>query len=168
MPGSKNPDRRRVRVRCSYSVPEIVALLGVHENTVRRWLKNGLESIDGKSPTLVHGAELRRYLDFRARSRKQRCNPDEMYCLSCRSPRLPILGSVHVADLNDKTVRLVGACCTCGGKICRAGSAARLQEYIASFGPLQRRNPSLKGSNIPLLDGDSKERDENGRIQRGK
>ena len=168
MPGRKNPDRRRVRVRRSYSVPEIAALLEVHEHTVRRWLQTGLGSIDGQSPTLIHGAELRRFLDARARGQKQKCRPDEMFCLSCRSPRLPILGSVHIAALNEKTVRLVGACCTCGGKICRAGSASRLQEYRASFGPLQRRTPSLKGSSIPLWDGDSKEQDESGQVQRGK
>lgn len=168
MPGAKNPDRRLVRTRRTYSVHEVAALLEVHVHTVRRWLKNGLGAIDGQIPTLIHGAELRRFLDARARSRKRKCGPDEMYCLSCRAPRLPILGSVHIAHRNEKTVRLVGACCACGGKICRAGSASRLQEYTASFGPLQRRTPSLKGSSIPLLDGDSKEQDGNGQIQRGK
>lgn len=168
MPGAKNPDRRRIRITRTYSVPEVAALLEVHAHTVRRWLKDGLCSIDGQSPTLIHGAELRRHLDVRAKGRKHKCGPDEMYCLSCRAPRLPTLGSVHIADLNEKTVRLVGACCTCGGKICRAGSALRLQEYTSAFGPLQRRTPSLKGSCIPFLDIDSKEQDENGQIQRGK
>lgn len=168
MPGTKKPDRRRIRIRRTYSVPEVAALLEVHVHTVRRWLKNGLGSIDGQNPTLIHGAELRRYLDVRAKGRKHKCGPDEMYCLSCRAPRLPTLGSVNIAALNEKTVRLVGTCCTCGGKICRAGSASRLQEYTASFGPLQRRTPSLKGCSIPLLDGDSKEQDVNGQIQRGK
>jgi hypothetical protein len=168
MPGTKNPDRRRIRIRRTYSVPEVAALLEVHVHTVRRWLKSGLSSIDGQSPTLIHGAELRRYLDARAQGRKQKCGPDEMYCLSCRAPRLPVLGSVHIADLNEKTLRLAGVCCTCAGKICRAGSASRLQDYTASFGPLQRQTPSLKGSSIPLLDDDSKDQDENEQIQRGK
>ena len=168
MPGTKNPDRRRIRIRRTYSVSEVAALLDVHVHTVRRWLKNGLGAIDGQSPTLIHGAELRRYLDVRANGRKQKCGPDEMYCLSCREPRLPILGSVHIADLNEKTVRLIGSCCSCGGKIRRAGSASRLQEYTAAFGPLQRRTQSLKGSGIPLLDGASKEQGDNGQIQRGK
>lgn len=168
MPGAKNPDRRRIRIRRTYSVPEIADLLDVHINTVRRWLKSGLDEIDGESPALVHGKELRRYLDERAKARKQTCGSDEMYCLSCRAPRLPTLGSVYMVGLNEKTVRLVGTCCTCGKQIHRAGSASRLEEYVAAFGPLQRRTPSLKGSGIPLLDGDSKEQDEDGRIQRGK
>jgi hypothetical protein len=149
-------------------VTEVAVLLDVHVHTVRRWLKDGLCSIDGQSPSLIHGAELRRYLDVRAKGRKQKCGPDEMYCLSCRAPRLPILGSVHFADLNEKTVRLVGSCCTCGRKICRAGSASRLHDYTESFWPLQRQTPSLKGSSIPLSDGDSKEQGENGQLQRGK
>lgn len=168
MPGTKSPDRRRVRIRRTYSVPEVAALLEVHVHTVRRWLRIGLASIDCQKPTLIHGAELRRYLDACANGRKKKCGPDEMYCLSCRAPRLPILGSVHIAHHNEKTVRLVGVCCTCGGKICRAGSASRLQEYTVSFGPLQRRITSLKGSSIPVLDVDSKEHDENGLIQCGK
>ena len=129
MPGAKRPDRRRVRIRRTYSVPEVATLLEVHEHTVRRWLKSGLGAIDGQTPTLIHGAELRRFLDTKAQSRKQKCAPDQMYCLSCRAPRLPTLGSVHIADHNEKTVRLVGTCCTCGVKICRAGSASRLREY---------------------------------------
>jgi hypothetical protein len=168
MPGAKNPDRRRIRIRRTYSVPEVAALLEVHINTVRRWLKNGLGTIDGECPTLIHGRELRRYLDERAKARKQKCGPDEMYCLSCRAPRLATLGSVQMVDLNEKTVRLVGTCCACGRQIHRAGSASRLEEYIAAFGPIQRRTPSLKGSSIPLLDSDSKEQDENGQVQRGK
>jgi hypothetical protein len=167
MPGAKNPDRRRIRITRTYSVPEVAALLEVHVHTVRRWLKDGLRSIDDQSPTLIHGAELRRYLDVRAKGRKHKCGPDEMYCFSCRAPRLPILGSVHIADLNEKTVRLIGVCCSCCRKICRAGSTSRLQDYTASFGPLQKRNPSLKGSGIPLLDADSKDQDVNGQVQRG-
>ena len=168
MPGNKNPDRRRIRITRTYSVPEAAALLEVHVHTVRRWLKKGLASIDGQSPILIHGSELRRYLEVRANVRKQKCGPDEMYCLLCRAPRLPVLGSVHIADLNEKTVRLAGSCCSCGRTICRAGSASRLHEYIASFGPLQKRKPSLMGSSIPLLDGDLNEQDGNGQIQRGK
>lgn len=168
MAGSKSPDRRRIRTLRTYSVPEMAALLDVHDNTVRRWLKNGLETIDGRSPTLVHGAELRRYLDSRAKGRKQKCEPDQMYCLRCRAPCLPTPGSVHIADLNEKTVRLVGACWACGGQICRAGSASRLQDYIAAFGPLQRHTPSLKGNSFPPLDGDSKENEGNEQVERGK
>lgn len=168
MPGAKKPDRRRIRIQRTYTVPEVAVLLGVHVHTIRRWLKKGLSTIDGESPILVHGRELRRYLDERATARKQKCGPDEMYCLSCRAPRLPILGSVHMVDLNEKTVRLVGTCCTCGRQIHRAGSASRLEEYSAAFGPLQRRTSSLKGSSISLSDGDSKEQGENGQFQRGK
>ncbi|MCE8525715.1 helix-turn-helix domain-containing protein [Ruegeria pomeroyi] len=106
MPGTKNPDRRRIRIRRTYSVPEVASLLDVHVNTVRRWLRNGLDTIDAQSPILIHGAELRRYLDTRANNRKKKCGPDEMYCLRCRTPRLPTPGSVYIADFNEKTVRL--------------------------------------------------------------
>lgn len=168
MPGSKKPDRRRIRTGRTYSVPEVAALLGVHPHTVRRWLKTGLASMDDQTPTVIHGSELRRYLDARSIRNKRKCGSDQMYCLGCRAPRLPVLGSVYVTDQNQKTLRLVGKCCMCGGKICRAGSVSRLGEYTATFGALQRRNPSLKESSFTLLDGDSKEQDENGQIQRGK
>jgi len=93
MPGAKNPDRRRIRSKRTYSVPEVAALLEVHVHTVRRWLKNGLGSIDGQSPTLIHGAELRRYLDARVKSMKQKCGPDEMYCLLSTADQNPATGA---------------------------------------------------------------------------
>ena len=63
--GGRTPNHRLVKVHRSYSVEEISSLLGVHKNTVRAWLKQGLPPIDGRRPTLVHGPTLIRLLKDR-------------------------------------------------------------------------------------------------------
>jgi len=56
--GYRHPNPRRVKIHRSYSVEEMSRLLGVHKNTVRNWLKNGLEPIDDQRPTLIRGSDL--------------------------------------------------------------------------------------------------------------
>jgi hypothetical protein len=60
--GSRHPNPRLAKIHRSYSVEEMALLFGVHKNTVRNWFKNGLEPIDVQRPTVVRGAEIRRFL----------------------------------------------------------------------------------------------------------
>ena len=50
--GNRRIDTRHIRSNLTYTVAEAAAITGVHRNTVRNWLKNGL------SPRLT-GASLR-------------------------------------------------------------------------------------------------------------
>ena len=156
MPRSRSPDIRRVRTSTTYSVLEIARLLDVHENTVRRWLRSGLNPMDASRPVLIHGAEMKRFLLERRISRKQKCAPDELYCLRCRAPRKPKAASVVVASHNQKTIRLRGQCGVCEASIWRAGSLSRLIEYADLFGFSVKENLRLKGLGFPILDGDLK------------
>jgi transposase len=45
-----------------YDANEIAKLFGLHRNSVRQWLKQGLRSIDGRRPILVHGSHLKAFL----------------------------------------------------------------------------------------------------------
>ena len=40
-------------------------LFSVHKNTIRSWLKQGLEAIDGQRPIVARGDEIRRFLSER-------------------------------------------------------------------------------------------------------
>ncbi|WP_277033298.1 TOBE domain-containing protein [Propionimicrobium lymphophilum] len=47
----------------SYRISEVAALLGVSDDTVRRWLEDGrIEAVEGSSPRKVTGVSLANYL----------------------------------------------------------------------------------------------------------
>lgn len=64
----RNPPGHRVKLAVCYEVAEVAALLGVHRNTVRQWIKQGLRPIDDKRPQLLRGSEVRRFLGARKQS----------------------------------------------------------------------------------------------------
>jgi transposase len=55
--GSRHPNHRLAKIHRSYSVEEMAYLFSVHKNTVRNWIEQGLEPIDGQRPTVVRGEE---------------------------------------------------------------------------------------------------------------
>ena len=89
--GSRRPNFRLVKTHRNYSVEDISRLLGVHKNTVRNWLKEGLAPIDDRRPLLVLGHELARFLQERRQKAKQACGPGRIYCVACRMPKVPAL-----------------------------------------------------------------------------
>ena len=68
--GKRHPNHRLVKIHRSYTVEEIAQLFGIHKNTVRRWVKDGLTSIDDKRPMLILGHVLAAFLQAR-RAKKQ-------------------------------------------------------------------------------------------------
>jgi len=87
--GYRNPNSRLAKIHRNYSVDDISRLLKIHKNTVRNWLRQGLESIDDQRPTLIRGQELQHFLAERRSRSKQTCGPDRIYCLPCRAPKVP-------------------------------------------------------------------------------
>ncbi len=103
----------RIRRNFSYSVQEVCALLKVHKNTVREWLREGLPKIDTKRPLLIYGSHLKTFLETRQKSRKQKCALHELYCFRCRSPRRLMGMLADVQRRNEKTFMLTGFCEVC-------------------------------------------------------
>jgi transposase-like protein len=71
--GKRHPNPRLVKIHRSYSVEEIAGLFGIHKNTIRAWLKQGLEPIDKSRPVLVHGKVLAAFLTARRAASKRPC-----------------------------------------------------------------------------------------------
>jgi hypothetical protein len=124
--GTRHPNPRLVKIHRNYSVPEIALLFGVHKNTVRRWLKEGLEAIEGKGPTLVIGRVLRAFIEQRRQKAKRPCPPGFMYCLRCRAPKEPAGRMADLICTNERTGNLRGLCPDCEAMMHRRVSLARI------------------------------------------
>lgn len=129
----RKPDFRRIRTTKTYSVSEIGKALGRNQATVRRWLRDGLPTIDDQRPPIVHGADLKAWLVTRWDKGKRPCQPGELYCCKCRRPRKPADNSFSIEPHNDKTVTLKGLCSVCGTRMSQAGSRAKELEIRQVF-----------------------------------
>ena len=109
---ARRPSARSLSRLRTYTVEEAARLLGVHRNTVRRWLRQGLESIDRKKPFLIHGSDLIAFLKAR-KPKTRKLAPQEGYCFSCRSPRGPAFGEVEVKVAGNGRLTLTALCETC-------------------------------------------------------
>lgn len=122
-----------VKLHFSYTVEEIARLLGVHKNTVRAWLKSGLRAIDSHHPTMVQGRELRTFLQNRRNDKKHKCSPGTIYCLKCRTSRVPALGMVDFISLTPTGGNLKALCSVCGSFMHRRVQINRISTVMPSI-----------------------------------
>ena len=109
----RHPNPRLIKIHRSYTVEEVAAVCGVHRNTVRQWIKTGLETLDAHRPVLIQGTTLRLFLEVRRNQNKRPCLPGEMYCLRCRAPQRPAVDMVDYEELTATQGNLVGICPVC-------------------------------------------------------
>jgi excisionase family DNA binding protein len=109
----RRPNPQRVKLHRSYSVDEAAKCLGVHKNTVRRWLKNGLPRIGGRGETLILGRELRAFLEEKRQRAKHPCSPGFMFCLKCRAPQIPAGQMIEYVRLRQASGNLKALCPEC-------------------------------------------------------
>lgn len=122
----RHPNPRLAKIHRTYSVSEIANDFGVHKNTVRSWFRNGLPTIDKRRPVLVHGRELRAFLEAKRTKNRQTCANGEIYCVGCRAPRVPADGMVDYEPTSSKVGNLVGLCPQCSNVMYRKVNAAKL------------------------------------------
>src|SRR5262245_30520459 len=122
----RHPNHRLVKTDQCYTVEGIARLFGKHRNTVFDWIEHGLRTIDKKRPILIHGGDLKDFLQRRRQQNKRKCRPDEIYCVRCREPKRP---AGDMADYlpNAATMgSICGICPTCNSMIYRRVSLAKL------------------------------------------
>ena len=122
----RHPNHRRVKIHRSYTVEEIAGLFGVHKNTVRAWVKAGLQTCDGKRPILILGHELAAFLHTRRASKKQPCRTGELYCVRCRAPKSPAGDMADYQPVTEKFGNLTAICPDCDCIMNRRVSLAKL------------------------------------------
>lgn len=150
---NRRPDWRRIKTLRSYTVEEAAALLGVHRNAVRHWIrKAGLPAMTDRRPHLVRGTDLVAFLKGRRESKRQRCGPSEFFCLKCREPRRAAGGMVEYKPTTSLRGTLLGICPACEGLMRRFTSRDRLKAF--SVDSEQRVAPaqgSLVDTPMPAL-----------------
>ena len=145
------PDPRRIRLNKCYSVQEAAILLGVSVGTIRAWIRQGLPILQNIRPILIPGDGLKAWLKARAKARKCRCQPDELYCCRCRGPQKAKPGSVEIIPRNGKTVAIRALCNACGTKMNKAGSLAKVPEIETAFGLNTHRQENLEVCESPAV-----------------
>ena len=117
--GCRHPNPRLAKIHRNYSVEEVSRLFTIHKNTVRNWLRQGLEPIDDRRPTVIRGWELRRFLTDRRTRTKQVCGPGRIYCLPCRAPKVPAGKMAECIQTSGTTGALQAICPDCDRMIYR-------------------------------------------------
>lgn len=110
----KHPSPGRVKTHLVYNVWEAADLLGLHRQTVLRWIKIEQLPIDSSSkPWLIQGRDLKAFLRSRRKSRKRPCKFNEIYCLPCHSAKEPAGKMVEYSQKTLTTGTLAGICPDC-------------------------------------------------------
>ena len=155
MPKGLNPNR--AKIHRSYTVEEVAELYGVHKNTVRVWVKDGMPICDCKKPMLILGSALREYLKAKRTKYKQKCKPWEFYCMRCRRPQSPAEGMADYEPQSPRKGCLIAVCPECDALMNKYTSLAKLEQLE---GKLEVSIPkALKRINErdnPLLNSDFK------------
>jgi excisionase family DNA binding protein len=153
--GQRHPNPWLVKTHRSYTVEELARLLGVHKNTVRRWQGNGLRAIDKKRPAVFDGETIRSFLQFRRAKAKRSCPPEHLYCLRCRSPKLPASDMLGYVPISAMSGNLQGICPTCYSLMNRRVNLARSPWLLAKLdGAITDAGTRLKDTVNPSVNGD--------------
>ena len=124
----KKLNHNLVKIHRSYTVSETVSLFNIHKNTVLNWLKNDLKSIDDRKPILILGSTLKEFLKKRNILNRKPCEPEEMYCLKCRAPRIPAEKIVDYHPISNTTGRLKAICPSCNSIMNKYSSPSKLKK----------------------------------------
>ena len=126
--GKRNPNPRLAKIHRTYTVEEVATLCGVHRNTVRAWVKQGLPTNDDKRPMLILGRHLVIFLQTKREKDKRPCQPGEIYCMRCRMPKVPAGDMVDYKPTSDTRGNLIGICPDCETIMYRCISMTKLDQ----------------------------------------
>lgn len=154
------PNHRLLKIHRSYTVEEVASVLGVHRNSVRNWMRSGLDAIDHRRPTLILGSVLASFLKARRQGRKRPCGRGELFCLRCRSPRPPVGNAVSYIPRTPTFGECVGYVLNEDDRLllpttlaqCSRGDAYALASEILNFGFNQEIGPARRTSLAALME----------------
>ena len=120
---------RLAKINRSYTVSEIAFLYQIHPQTVKNWIKQGLNVAVRTKPMLILGTDLREFLQKKATRNKKTCQPGQIYCVACKEPKQPCNDFALLVSLNQKVGDLIGECPTCNHEIHRKVSLSKVTSW---------------------------------------
>lgn len=153
---AKRVDPRRVKIHWTRTPDEWARKLGVHKNTIHRWIKSeGLEAITDQRPFLIRGVDLKEFLTRKRKKRRFNCKTGEMPCFSCNQPRAPADIGLEYTPTSSTSGRLVGLCEVCSATMNRMIRHEDIPKKFPGYEvTLTRYQRTLCGSSNPLLNVD--------------
>jgi len=150
-------NHRLVKIHRTYTVEEAAQTLNHHENTVRTWIKEGLPVCNERRPVLILGKTLRDFLEARRAKNKRPCKLGELYCLRCRSPRMPAEGMAYCFRVTDIIGHLQALCPDCLCVMNRQVNLAKLAQFQAILTVTFRQaQEQVSNTNKPTVNSDFK------------
>jgi len=106
---------KSVRYWYAYDIDDICSLfsnLGLHPQTVRKWVKNGLRTIGQGRPTLIYGYDLIAYLKEQNSKSKCKTEFNQIFCMKCQDARHIFQRNIMLEHKNGY-LRAIGHCREC-------------------------------------------------------
>ena len=84
---SRKVDLRKIRPTQTYDLKQLANVTERKIETIWRWRRDGMPTLEGSDGKLVYGAEFKTWMKARQQARKRPCAIDEFYCFSrkCRT-----------------------------------------------------------------------------------
>lgn len=144
----RSPNPNLIRTHWTYTYDEAARALGVHKNTIARWVSvEGLPAFTDVKPFLISGGRLKAFLTARRERNKAPCGPGEVYCFSCRAPRTPAEGMTDYIAIDLSHGNLVAICRVCENIMRRMIRKADLDAFQASV--LQQTSATGEAYGVP-------------------
>ena len=144
----KKPSPTLIKKHRIYTVWEAGDALGVHRQTVIRWIKDkGLIADKSGRLWLIKGSDLKHFLGERRAGGKCKLSPHHLYCFGCKSPQMPVGRMADYKHQSQTTGMLTGLCPCCGTQLNKAVRRSELEVIRAKIDvTVQQADPTL----VPL------------------
>ncbi len=126
---AKRVPYRKIKTHRPYTPYEAAHVLGVHRQTVIRWVKDqGLTADTSSKPWLIEGRDLRTFLGERQSKRKRKLALHTFYCFGCRDGRTAAAKMTDYVQQTTTGGMLTAMCDACGTLMNKAIKRSDLEE----------------------------------------
>lgn len=105
----------KVRYWLVYDIDDICALYAgykLHKQTIRKWIKQGLKTIDSGKPALIYGNDLITFLKNQNASGKCATAFNQFFCMKCKDARHAYKNKVAMMS-KDRMLKVQAKCREC-------------------------------------------------------